>query len=182
MAPNQIGLKQNTLPIWPSYDQPLISCDAVSVMPLPPTYLSCQKPGTSPELLLWSHAFIQPMTWPSTLPLSLSLIYVPLLSSAPSYLAKALATVSYAVCLPVSCVPLLQSICPAAVFHPHESHHSPSCSYTLWYIEQITNKDLLHSTGNSAQYSVITYMEKELGKICCTPETNTTLLINYTPI
>ena len=28
--------------------------------------------------------------------------------------------------------------------------------YTLLYLKQITNKDLLHSTGNSAQYSVIT--------------------------
>lgn len=33
-----------------------------------------------------------------------------------------------------------------------------SCSdrYTLLYIEQLTNKDLLHSTGNTAQCSVIT--------------------------
>ena len=28
--------------------------------------------------------------------------------------------------------------------------------YTLLYSKQITNKDLLHSTGNAAQYSVIT--------------------------
>ena len=28
------------------------------------------------------------------------------------------------------------------------------------YVKQITNKDLLHSTGNSAQYSVITHMGK----------------------
>ena len=28
--------------------------------------------------------------------------------------------------------------------------------YTLLYLKQITNKDLLYSTGNSAQYSVIT--------------------------
>ena len=28
--------------------------------------------------------------------------------------------------------------------------------YTLLYIKQIINKDLLYSTGNSAQYSVIT--------------------------
>ena len=27
--------------------------------------------------------------------------------------------------------------------------------YTLLYLKQITNKDLLYSTGNSAQYSVI---------------------------
>ena len=27
--------------------------------------------------------------------------------------------------------------------------------YTLLYLKYITNKDLLHSTGNSAQYSVI---------------------------
>ena len=33
-------------------------------------------------------------------------------------------------------------------------------TYTLLYINQITNKDLLQSTGNSTQYSVMTYMGK----------------------
>ena len=33
--------------------------------------------------------------------------------------------------------------------------------YALLYFKQITNKDLLYSTGNSAQYSVLTLMEKE---------------------
>ena len=33
--------------------------------------------------------------------------------------------------------------------------------YTLLYIEQITNKDLLYSTGNYIQYFVITYKGKE---------------------
>ena len=33
--------------------------------------------------------------------------------------------------------------------------------YTLLYIKQITNKDLQYSTGNSTQYSVMTYMGKE---------------------
>ena len=28
--------------------------------------------------------------------------------------------------------------------------------YTLLYLKEITNKDLLYSTGNSARYSVIT--------------------------
>ena len=36
--------------------------------------------------------------------------------------------------------------------------------HTLLYIKQITNKDLLYSTGNSTQYSVITYMRKESEK------------------
>ena len=36
--------------------------------------------------------------------------------------------------------------------------------YTLLYIKQTTNKDLLYSTGNSSQYSVMTYMGKELKK------------------
>ena len=31
----------------------------------------------------------------------------------------------------------------------------------LLYIKQITNKDLLYSTGNSIQYSVTAYMGKE---------------------
>ena len=33
--------------------------------------------------------------------------------------------------------------------------------YTLLYIKEIINKDLLYSTGNSTQYSVITYNGKE---------------------
>ena len=32
--------------------------------------------------------------------------------------------------------------------------------YTLLYIKQTTNKDLLYSTDNSTQYSVMTYMGK----------------------
>ena len=60
--------------------------------------------------------------------------------------------------------------------------------YTLLYIKQITNKDLLYSTRNYTQYLVITYNERETKKrlyiyicvyitesLCCTPETNTTL-------
>ena len=50
----------------------------------------------------------------------------------------------------------------------------------------VTNKDLLYSTGNSTQYSAMTYMRKESKKrvdicicvtdcLCCTEETNTTL-------
>ena len=31
----------------------------------------------------------------------------------------------------------------------------------IWYIYMITNKDLLYSTGNNAQYFAITYKEKE---------------------
>ena len=33
--------------------------------------------------------------------------------------------------------------------------------YTLLYIKQITNKDLLYSTGNSTQYSVMAYTESK---------------------
>ena len=33
--------------------------------------------------------------------------------------------------------------------------------YTLLYIKQITNKDLLYSIGKSTQYSVMAYMGKE---------------------
>ena len=36
--------------------------------------------------------------------------------------------------------------------------------YTLLYIKQIINKDLLNSTGNSTQYSIMTYMGKESKK------------------
>ena len=37
-------------------------------------------------------------------------------------------------------------------------------TYTLLYIKQITNKDLLYSTGNSTQYFVIAYKGKESEK------------------
>ena len=60
---------------------------------------------------------------------------------------------------------------------------------TLLYIKyktQITNKDLLYSTGNSTQYFVINYTGKEskirayiyiykTESLCCTPKTDTTL-------
>ena len=36
--------------------------------------------------------------------------------------------------------------------------------YTLLYLKQITNKDLLYSTGNSTQYSAVTHMGKESKK------------------
>ena len=36
--------------------------------------------------------------------------------------------------------------------------------YTLLYIKQIINKDLLYSTMKSTQYSIITYMGKESEK------------------
>ena len=59
---------------------------------------------------------------------------------------------------------------------PKETH-----TKTL-YIKQIINKDLLYSTGNSTQYSEITYMGKEFEKewiyrydsLCYILETNTT--------
>ena len=38
--------------------------------------------------------------------------------------------------------------------------------YTLLCIKWITNKDLLYSTGNSSQYSVMTYMGKESKEEC----------------
>ena len=36
--------------------------------------------------------------------------------------------------------------------------------YILLYIKYITNKNLLNSTGNSTQYSVMAYMGKESKK------------------
>ena len=36
--------------------------------------------------------------------------------------------------------------------------------YTLLYIKQITNKDVLYSTGYSTQYSIMAYMGKESKK------------------
>ena len=65
--------------------------------------------------------------------------------------------------------------------------------YTLLYLKWIANKDLLHSTGNSAQCYVASWMGGESGgrmdtyihmaeSLCASPETITTLLISYTPI
>ena len=65
--------------------------------------------------------------------------------------------------------------------------------YTLLYLKWITNKDLLHSTGNSAKCYVPAWMGKGVwGRmdtcVCMaeslhySPETTTTLLIGYTPI
>ena len=57
--------------------------------------------------------------------------------------------------------------------------------YTLLYIKQITNKDLLYSTGNCIQYTVRNHNRKEYFKknvymcitesLCSTAEINTTL-------
>lgn len=58
---------------------------------------------------------------------------------------------------------------------------------TLLYIKQITKKDLLHSTGHSTQYPVMTCMEKEFLKrvavciriaesLCCTAAINIAFL------
>ena len=47
---------------------------------------------------------------------------------------------------------------------------------TSLYIKQITNKDILYSTGNCTQYFVIIYKEKNMAEsLCCTPETSMTL-------
>ena len=62
---------------------------------------------------------------------------------------------------------------------------------TLLYLKYITNKDLLYSTGNSAQYSVITKKGEKLKKdtgigitksLYCTSVSNISLLINFSPI
>ena len=58
--------------------------------------------------------------------------------------------------------------------------------HTLLYIKQIRNKNVLYSTGNSTQRSVMTYTGKKDSKrvdtcicitdsFCHTPENNTTL-------
>ena len=65
--------------------------------------------------------------------------------------------------------------------------------YTLLYLRRITNKDLLYSTWNSAQYYVAAWMGGEfVGRMdtCiytaetlhCSPETVIALLIGYTPV
>jgi len=65
--------------------------------------------------------------------------------------------------------------------------------YTRLYLKWITNKDLLYSTGNSAQCFVEAWMGRELWgrmdtcrrmaeSLCCPLETIATLLIGYIPI
>ena len=62
--------------------------------------------------------------------------------------------------------------------------------HTVLYLRWIPNKDLLSSTGNSAQRYVTAWMGAEFGgrmdtcigmaeSLCCPPETITTLLIGY---
>jgi len=63
--------------------------------------------------------------------------------------------------------------------------------YTLLYFKWIANKDLLHSTWNSAQCYVVAWMGGDFGEngtcicmdesLCCSPETVTTLLIRLHP-
>ena len=47
---------------------------------------------------------------------------------------------------------------------------------------QITNKDLLYSTGNYTQYFIVTYKERVSESPCCLLETNMILQINYASI
>ena len=66
--------------------------------------------------------------------------------------------------------------------------------YALLYLKWITNKDLLYSTGDSAQCYVAAWMGGESGGerirvnawlsplTDSSPETVTTLLISYTPM
>ena len=66
--------------------------------------------------------------------------------------------------------------------------------YTLLHLKQITNKDVLYSTGNSAQCYVAAWMGREFGGewihvyVCMaeslhsSPETVSPLLIGYAPI
>ena len=64
--------------------------------------------------------------------------------------------------------------------------------YTLLYLKWVTNKDLLYSTWNSAQYYVPAWIGGFGGEwiqvyvwlesLSCSPESTTVLLIRYTPI
>ena len=66
--------------------------------------------------------------------------------------------------------------------------------YILLYFKWITNKDLLYSTGDSAQCYVASQMGGELGgewihgyiytaeSLCCPPEISTSLVTGCTPI
>ena len=56
--------------------------------------------------------------------------------------------------------------------------------YILLYLKWMTDKDLPHSTWNSAQCYVAAWMGIDTRiciaeSLCCSPETTTTLLIGY---
>ena len=64
--------------------------------------------------------------------------------------------------------------------------------YILLYLKQITNKELLYGTWDSAQWVAAwkggafggewTLVYVGLSLLCCSPETITTLLFSYAPI
>ena len=64
--------------------------------------------------------------------------------------------------------------------------------YTLLYLKWIISKDLLSSTGSSAQCQAAAWLGGEFrgewymcmcgGSLHCSPETITRLLISYTPV
>ena len=62
-------------------------------------------------------------------------------------------------------------------------------TYTHYCVEQVIYRNLLYSTGKSAQWFAVTYMGKRMDmytcmadSLCCAPETNTALWANYTLI
>ena len=87
---------------------------------------------------------------------------------------------------------ITSQICWKNIYGYHGGKERDKLGVWDWHIytaiSKITNKDILYSTGKSAQYYVISWIWKRIDKhICiteslCTPETNTILLINYTPV
>ena len=70
----------------------------------------------------------------------------------------------------VGCHVLLQGIFPnqgsnPGLLHCRQILYCPSFQRSSFYVKQAINKDLLYSTGNSTQYSVITYMGKESERV-----------------
>ena len=70
----------------------------------------------------------------------------------------------------VGCEALLHGIFPnqgsnPGLLHCRQILYCPSFQRSSFYVKQAINKDLLYSTGNSTQYSVITYMGKESERV-----------------
>ena len=91
-------------------------------------------------------------------------------------------------------IPWRREWLPTLVFSPGEFHGQRSLSgYSLWdhkesdmteqltCIKQITKKDLLYTTENSTQYSVIAYMGKESETHTQHTHTYISELLCYTP-
>ena len=65
-------------------------------------------------------------------------------------------------------MPLLKRVLHNLLHLTLETKHKSKCSYTQLFIQQITNEDLLNSTGNSTQCSGVTKVKVKGVQSCLT--------------